>query len=146
MNARIEVTKAWGPVVEGEALVMREGFSPRYDLDRTTGVISRIGHSAEGESVIDRILVIPTVKGGVAGGWAFLDMLHKGIAPKALVFGRLNPVMVQGAVLAGMAITEGWSSDALTLIGTGDRIRIDPAARTISVVAVHRQPMLQRVR
>lgn len=134
MNETIQVKRAWGPVVEGEALVMREGFSPRYDLDRTTGVISRIGHSVEGESVTNRILVIPTVKGGVAGGWAFLDMLHKGIAPKALVFGRLNPVMVQGAVLANMPITEGWSVNALDLIETGDTIRVDPAARTISVV------------
>lgn len=104
MSEVFAVDRAWGPVVEGQALVMREGFSPRYDLDRWSGVISRIGHSAEGESIKDRILVIPTAKGGVAGGWAFYDLLHKGIAPKALVFGKLNPVMVQGAVLAGMPI------------------------------------------
>lgn len=113
---------------------MREGFSPRYDLDRITGVISRIGHSAEGESVTNRILVIPTVKGGVAGGWAFFDMLHKGIAPKALVFGRLNPVMVQGAVLANIPITEGWSVNALEMIETGDRIRVDPVNKTIAMI------------
>ncbi|NUO72518.1 MAG: hypothetical protein HOQ10_07365, partial [Frateuria sp.] len=47
-NKTIKVSRAWGEVVEARALVMREGFSPRYDLDRWTGVISRIGHSAEG--------------------------------------------------------------------------------------------------
>lgn len=131
----IHVKRAWGPLVEGEALVMREGFSPRYDLDRLTGIISRIGHSAEGISLRDRILVIPTAKGGVAGGWAFFDLQHKGIAPKALVFGKLNPVMVQGAVLAKMPITEGWSEDATELIRTGDRIRVDPHAKTITVLS-----------
>ena len=135
MSTIIRVKRAWGSPVEGRALVMREGFSPRYDLDRWTGVISRIGHSVEGESIRDRVLVIPTSKGGVAGGWAFLDLLHKGIAPKALVFGRLNPVMVQGAVLAGMPVTEGWDQDALKLIRTGDTVRIDPAARTIVVLS-----------
>ncbi|MGQ0525799.1 MAG: hypothetical protein ACT4P8_19315, partial [Betaproteobacteria bacterium] len=29
----IRVTRAYGPVVEGEAVLSREGFSPRYDLD-----------------------------------------------------------------------------------------------------------------
>lgn len=113
---------------------MPEGFSPRYDLNRTTGMITRIGHSCEGQSISGRILVIPTAKGGVAGGWAFYDLLEKGIAPLALVFGKLNPVMVQGAILADMAITEGWTQDALSLIRTGDRIRVDPAGKEITVV------------
>jgi len=134
MSTVIRVTRAWGRAVEGEALVMREGFSPRYDLDRTTGVISRIGHSVEGQSVRDRILVIPTSKGGVAGGWAFLDLLQKGIAPLGMVFGKLNPVMVQGAVLAGMPLTEGWHPNALECIGSGDLIRVDPSSRTIVVL------------
>lgn len=130
----IKVKRAWGEVIEARALVMREGFSPRYDLDRWSGVISRIGHSAEGESIRDRVLVIPTTKGGVAGGWAFFDLLHKDIAPRALVFGKLNPVMVQGAVLARMPVTEGWDEDALQLIRSGDMLRIDPAARSITIL------------
>jgi predicted aconitase with swiveling domain len=134
VNRTFHVARAWGPAVEGEALVMKEGFSPRYDLNRVTGVITRIGHSAEGQSIRDRILVIPTTKGGVAGGWAFLDLLDKGFAPKALVFGKLNPVMVQGAVLAKLPITEGWTQNALEHIRTGDRVRVDPAARTITVI------------
>jgi uncharacterized protein len=133
MSTTINVKRAWGPTIEGEVLVMREGFSPRYDLDRITGIISRIGHSVEGHSIKNRILVIPTAKGGVAGGWAFFDLLHKGIAPLALVFGKLNPVMVQGAVLANMPITEGWDQDILSLLKTGDRITIDPANKQIVI-------------
>lgn len=133
MTTTIHVKRAWGEAVTGQALVMREGFSPRYDLDRWTGIISRIGHSAEGESIRDRVLVIPTTKGGVAGGWAFLDLLNKGIAPKALVFGKLNPVMVQGAVLARMPVMEGWDQNLLELVRTGDSIQLDPASKTIVV-------------
>ena len=132
MSQVIHVLRAFGPAVSGPALVMREGFSPRYDLDRTTGVISRIGHCAEGESIAGRVLIMPSAKGGVAAGWAFLAMQKTGIAPCALVFGKLNPVMVQGAVLARMPITEGWLEDALDLIKTGDMVRVDPSARTIT--------------
>ncbi len=133
MSAAIEVVRGWGPTVEGEALVLREGFSPRYDLDRWTGLISRIGHSAEGQSIKDRILVIPTAKGGVAAGWAFFDLLHKQIAPRGLIFGKLNPVMVQGAVLASMPILEGWSAE-IAAIRTGDRLRLMPSSRQLEVL------------
>jgi predicted aconitase with swiveling domain len=135
MSPVIRLQRAWGPAVEGEALVLRDGLSPRYDLDRSTGVISRPGHSAEGESVRGRILFIPTTKGGVAGGWAFFDLLHKGLAPLGLVFGRLNPVMVQGAVLAGLPIAEGWSPDPLNLLMPGDSVRFDPATKTVVITA-----------
>ena len=52
MNRVLHVHRAWGPMIEAPALVMREGFSPRYDLDRLTGVISRIGHSAHAAGLI----------------------------------------------------------------------------------------------
>lgn len=131
----IKVARALGKTVRGEALVSKEGFSPRYDLDRTTGLISKIGHALEGASIRDKIMIIPTAKGGVAAGWAFADIAEKGFALKALVFGKLNPVMVQGAVFAGLSITEGWSPDALEVIRTGDIIEVDPSMREIRVLA-----------
>jgi predicted aconitase with swiveling domain len=131
---KIRVNRAFGAAVEGEALVSSEGFSPRYDLDRTTGVISKIGHALEGKALKDRILITPAAKGGVAAGWAFLDMKAKGFAPKALVFGRTNPVMVQGAVFADITITEGWQPDALACVRSGDMVRVDPKRRMLQVL------------
>ena len=128
------VERAAGPVVEGEAVVSTEGFSPRYDLDRWTGVISKPGHKLEGISIRGKILFFPTAKGGIAAGWAFHDIKGKGIAPKAFVFGVTNPVMVQGAIYADIAITEGWSPDPLAVIRTGDRVRVDPARRVIELL------------
>lgn len=123
----IRVKRAFGPVVEGEALVSDEGFSPRYDLDRWTGVITKPGHRLEGASIADKICFFPTAKGGIAAGWAFYDIKWKKIAPKAFVFGVTNPVMVQGAIFAGIPITEGWDVDPRTALRTGDRVRVDPA-------------------
>ena len=131
----IPVQRAWGPAVTGQALVISEGFSPRYDLDRWSGVISRVGHSAEGQSIAGKVLIFPSAKGGVAGGWAFLDMLHKKIAPKAFVFGVLNPVMVQGAVLAGLPIMEGGYDDLFKMVKSGDQLLIDPSRKSITLLA-----------
>ena len=130
----IEVERAAGPVVEGEAVVSAEGFSPRYDLDRWTGEISRPGHAIEGENIKDKVLFFPTAKGGIAAGWAFYDLKTKDIAPKAIVFGVTNPVMVQGAVFAGIAITEGWSRDPREVIKTGDLVRVDPTNKKVEVL------------
>ncbi len=130
----IRVRRAYGRIVEGEALVSREGFSPRYDLDRWTGLISRPGHALEGHNLKNKILITPSAKGGIAAGWAFYDIKHKGIAPKAFVFGVTNPVMVQGAVFAGITITEGWSRDPYAWIHTGDIVRVDPVRKTLELL------------
>jgi len=134
----IRVQRAYGQIVEGEALVSREGFSPRYDLDRWTGLISRPGHALEGHNLKDKVLITPSAKGGIAAGWAFYDIKHKGIAPKAFVFGVTNPVMVQGAVFAGITITEGWSRDPYAWIHTGDIVRVDPLKKTLQLIESRR--------
>ncbi len=130
----IRVNRAFGDVVEGEAVVSEEGFSPRYDLDRWSGEISRPGHKLEGVNIKDKILFFPTAKGGIAAGWAFFDIKSKGIAPKAFIFGVTNPVMVQGAVFANITITEGWDTPVADVIETGDIVRVNPAERTIEVL------------
>jgi hypothetical protein len=130
----IQVERALGAAVEGEALVSSEGFSPRYDLDRWSGLITKPGHKLEGQNIRDKILFFPTAKGGIAAGWAFYDIRNKGFAPKALVFGVTNPVMVQGAVFANIPITEGWSRNPLECIQTGDVVRVDPARKVIELL------------
>lgn len=134
----IRLKRAFGAPVEGVALISREGFSPRYDLDRWTGLISRPGHALEGHNLKDKILITPSAKGGIAAGWAFYDIKNKGIAPKAFVFGVTNPVMVQGAVFAGITITEGWTPDPYTWIQTGDVVRVDPIRKTLKLVQAKR--------
>ena len=122
-----------GPVVEGEALVSRHGFSARYDVNRKTGVFSRESHDLYGRSVVGKILVHPTAKGGVATAWALLDMKAHGTAPLAILFGLANPIMAQGAALADLALMDRLEPDPVEAIETGDWVRVDPAAGTVTV-------------
>ncbi len=75
----------------------------------------------------------PTAKGGVATAWALLDMRARGVAPLGLIFRRTNPIMVQGAVLAGIPILDGLDPDPLDVIRTGDMVRLDPPRGAVEV-------------
>lgn len=122
-----------GQIVDGEALVSPEGFSARYDLDRTTGVISRESHPLYGRSIAGKVFVCPLAKGGFATSWALLDLKARGLAPVAMLFGWANPVMVQGAVLAGVALMDQLTPDPMAAIRTGDRVRVDPRSARVEV-------------
>lgn len=125
------VERAIGPVAEGLALVNPVPFSARYDLDRETGTISRLGHPLQGESLADRILICPSVQGGVAAGWALLAMKALGYGLQGMVFQRVNPVIVQGAQAAGIPIAAGVDEDMFRQVRNGARVRIDPAAKQV---------------
>lgn len=131
------LAQATGSTVEAAALLSPVPFSARYDLDRTTGIISRDGHPLKGESVAGTILIAPGVQGGVAAGWAFLAMRGLGVAPAGLLFGAINPVMVQGAVTAGIAIAAGVDPDFFSRVATGDTIRLDPQRRQVVILPRH---------
>ena len=128
------VEQATGDDVEAEVLVSPVPFSARYDLDRETGVISRNDHPLKGRSVSRRILVAPGVQGGVAAGWAFLSMRGLGVGPSGLVFGAVNPVMVQGAVTAGIPIVAGVDPAFFDAVRSGDRVRIAPRSFRVTVL------------
>lgn len=123
-----------GDVVEGPALVCMTSFSARYDLDRVNGMITRVGHPLRGESITGRILVCPSVQGGVAAGWAFLAMKGRSVGFTGLVFGLTNPVMVQGAVAAQLPILAGIDPGIFETLKTGQIIRVDPAALDVTIL------------
>jgi predicted aconitase with swiveling domain len=122
-----------GPRVEGVALVAKDNFSARYDLDRIKGIFSRPAHALAGQSYVDRVLVLDNAKGGVATAWMLAEMASRGMAPKALLFNRVNPIMAQGAAFAGVALIDRFGVDLTDVIRTGDRLVVDPERGTVEV-------------
>jgi len=135
VRAVLRAPRGFGPDVEGEVLLSRDTFSARYDMDRETGVISRKGHSLEGMSLVGKIVYFPAVQGGVAGGWAFLKLKGRGIAPAGILFVITNPVMIQGLVLAGIPAMHHLSPDPFTVLKTGDRVRMSPSRGVVELLA-----------
>ncbi len=123
-----------GPSVSGTALVAKDNFSARYDLDRKSGVFSRPTHKLAGQSYVGRILVLDQAKGGVATAWMLRDMAERGLVPLALVFNRVNPILAQGAAFAGVALVDRFAGDVTDLICTGDELRVDPAGGVVEIL------------
>jgi predicted aconitase with swiveling domain len=123
-----------GPAVTGTALVAKDNFSARYDLDRKAGTFSRPSHALAGQSYAGKILVLDTAKGGVATAWMLHEMKTRGIVPLALVFNRVNPILAQGAAFGGVTMVDRFDRDVTDLIQTGDVLRIDPAAGVVEIL------------
>ncbi len=123
-----------GPEVSGEALVTDDNFSARYDLDRIAGIFSRPQHKLAGQSYVDKIMVFNTAKGGVASAWMLHEMKSRGVAPKAILFNNVNPILAQGAALANLAMCDRFADgDVTQLIRTGDRVTVNPEAGLVTI-------------
>ena len=123
-----------GPEVSGEALVTDDNFSARYDLDRLKGIFSRPQHKLAGQSYVDKILVFNTAKGGVASAWMLYEMTSRKIAPRAILFNSVNPILAQGGALADMALCDRFEEgDVTQLIQTGDRVTVNPELGLVTV-------------
>ena len=110
------------------ALVAKDGFSARYDLDRIRGVFSRPQHKLAGENYVGRVLVLDAAKGGVATAWMLYEMQARGIMPAALVLNAVNPIMAQGVALADFTMISGFDQDITQAIANGARVEVDPTA------------------
>ena len=112
----------------GQALVAKDGFSARYDLDRMRGIFSRPKHKLAGESYVGRVLVLDAAKGGVATAWMLHEMQARGVMPAALVLNAVNPIMVQGAAFADFTMISGFDCDITEAIPNGALVAVDPLA------------------
>jgi predicted aconitase with swiveling domain len=122
-----------GPRASGIALVARDNFSARYDLDRLKGVFSRPAHALHGRSYVNTVLVLHTAKGGVATSWMLREMKSRGMAPAALLLNLGNPIMAQGAAFAELAFMDRFEMDITEAIASGDHVTVDPQAGLVIV-------------
>ncbi len=128
MSKVFHAAAGMGAKVRAAALVAKDGFSARYDLDRIKGVFSRPQHKLAGESYVGRVLVLDAAKGGVATAWMLYEMKSRGIVPAALVLNAVNPIMAQGAALADFTMISGFEQDITSAIPNGAMVEVDPMA------------------
>lgn len=127
-------TAAMGKRIQGRALVAKDGFSARYDLDRIAGTFSRPEHKLAGQSYVGRILVLDAAKGGVATAWMLHEMAARNVMPAALVLNRANPIMAQGAALADFTMISGFDIDITTVVPDGAMVEIDPESACLRIL------------
>lgn len=126
--------KVVGGIAEGEALVTRETISGWGGVNPKDGTIIETRHELRGVSFSNKVLVFRGAKG--SSGWSV--MFHTcrlaGTAPIALVFNEMTNKVALGAVVMRIPAVTDLDRDPLGIIETGDRVRVDGDAGTVTIV------------
>jgi predicted aconitase with swiveling domain len=125
--------KVVGGVAEGEALVTRERISGWGGVDPRTGTVIETRHELRGQSFAGKVLVFPGAKG--SSGWSaqFHVARLMGTAPAAWLFNEMTTKIALGAVVSHAPAMTGFDADPLTLIKSGDWVRVDADAGTVTI-------------
>jgi predicted aconitase with swiveling domain len=120
-------------VAEGEALVTDWPISGFGGINPLTGVITERRHPLVGQSFKGKVLVFPGAKG--SSGWAsnFQAARLAGAAPLAIVFTKMSTKIALGAVVMRVPAVTDLDVDPLSVIRSGDRVRVDGTAGTVEV-------------
>lgn len=131
--------KVVGGVAEGEALVTTDTISGWGGIDPRTGTIIETRHELNGQTFKDRILVFPGAKG--SSGWSHYFHLARlsGVAPKALIFNVMTTKVALGAVVTRAPAITDLDQDPLSIIETGDWVRVDADAGIVEITKKFRR-------
>jgi len=122
MELKLKGRAIWRGRAEGLALVTSQPISFYGGVDPESGIIIEKNHELEGESISGRVLVFPHGKGSTVGSYILYRLKRVGRAPSAIINQRCEPIIAVGAIIAEIPTID---SVDITLIKTGDRIKID---------------------
>ena len=111
---------------QGSVLRLDEPISFWGGIDPTTSQVILAGHPQYGQQIADTILVIPSMIGSSSSSAIMLELIYKGIAPRALVLGGRDAILPIGVVVAGQM---QWKTMPVVTLPeppfhTGDRLKI----------------------
>lgn len=125
--------KVVGGVAEGEALVTRETISGWGGVQAMTGTVIESRHELKGVSFAGKVLVFPGAKGSSGWSGVFHTARLAGSAPLAMVFTTMTTKVALGCVVMRVPSVTDLNRDPLELIETGDRVRVDGDAGTVTI-------------
>lgn len=121
-------------VAEGEALVSHKPIAGWGGVDPLTGTIIESRSDLRGQSLVGKILVFPGAKGSSGLSGMFHIARIVGQIPAAFVFNKMNTKIALGVVITRVPAVTDLDVDPLTVIRTGDLIRVDGDAGTVEIL------------
>ncbi len=91
---------------EAEALVSAKPLSFLGGVDPSSGEVIEKEHDLFGKCVKDKILCFPHGHGSTVGSYVLYSLVKKGVGPKAIVNQVADPVVVVGAIIAGIPMVD----------------------------------------
>ncbi len=84
---------------QGEILRLTEPISFWGGIDPQTGLIVDIHHPQHGQSVSNRILVLPSSRGSSTGSYVLLELMRARLAPIGIVLSEPDGVICTGVLV-----------------------------------------------
>ena len=135
MTRILKCHRGIGEITKGQVICANDNFSARYDLDRLKGIFSRPQHKLNGQSYVNKILVLNESKGEVASAWMLYEMSFRRLAPKAILFNKANTILAQLDALANLTMCDRFKDgDITSLLKTGDNVIINPSCGYVEIV------------
>lgn len=122
-----------GGVAEGEALVTRETISGWGGVNAMTGTVIESRHELKGTTFAGKVLVFPGAKGSSGWSGVFHTARLAGTAPLAMVFTTMTTKVALGCVVMRVPSVVDLDRDPFALIESGDRVRVDGDAGTVTI-------------
>jgi len=116
---------------EAEALVSTKPLSFLGGVDPSSGEVIEKEHDLHGKCVKDKILCFPHGHGSTVGSYVLYSLSKKGIGPKAIVNQVADPVVVVGAIIAGIPMVDLID---IKLIKSGDTVAVDSCKGVVKVL------------
>lgn len=91
---------------QGPVLVSPEPISFLGGVDPETGEVIERGHPLRGRRVGGTVLAFPHGKGSTVGSYVLYALARNGKAPAAMVNAEAEPIIVVGAIIAGIPLID----------------------------------------
>ncbi|MDD1661494.1 MAG: DUF126 domain-containing protein [Methanomicrobiales archaeon] len=105
-------------------LVSPEPISFLGGVDPETGEVIEKGHPLSGKGIAGRVLVFPHGKGSTVGSYVLYALARNGKAPAGMVNAEAEPIIVVGAIIAGIPLVDR-TGIALSSLRDGVMARVD---------------------
>ena len=123
-----------GGLVEGEAIISRQGICFMGGIDPNSGAVSEVAHELRGKEVTDKILVLHSHKGSASGMWAMYLLKQNGLAPKAIIMPKADAIVIAAVIMGKIPAIDGLDFDPLEKFKDGDKLRVDGDKGTVELM------------
>jgi predicted aconitase with swiveling domain len=114
----------------GQALVLAQPISFWGGVDPATARIADVRHPQHGTSIAGRVLFLPGTIGSSSASAVLMELVHRGIAPAALVLDHADAILLLGLIAAKEM---GWATPVAVRLARGRFAGLD--GRSMSVAA-----------
>ena len=105
-----------GQAGEGPALVLSAPISFWGGVDPASGRIADVRHPQHGANVAGRVLFLPGTIGSSSASAVLMELVHRGIAPAALVLHEPDAILLLGLIVAKEM---GWPTPVAVRLARG---------------------------